>query len=331
MPVTLKDIAKEAGVTAATVSMVINNKPNIGEKTRQKVLDIAKKLNYFPNVVARGLATRKNNAIGVIVPDLASSFVIRVLQGIKSSIRKVDYTIILFDTTGHSSQEDEIYQKVIREGRIDGLIIVGGGSNDESFKFLKEEDIPCVLVARQSKIMDCVFVNQEKCSAEATRYLIGKGHSRIALVKMKRDYENAESRIQGYRTALEQAGLNYDESLIFESPTYDIEGGKSVVNKIIESGKNPTAVFCTAGDMVAVGIVKALKKSVIQVPGQMAVIGYDDLPAAEAIEPALTTVRQPKLEMGDIAINILLDKLLKKQQGSQRVELDGKLIIRESA
>jgi LacI family transcriptional regulator len=137
MPVTLKDIAERAGVTSATVSMVINNKPNISEATRRKVLKIAKELNYYPNVIARGLATRKSNSIGVIVPNLASSFVVRILQGIKSTNRDVDYTVTLFDSVGQKENESQLFQRLARERRIDGAILIGTTVPEEEMKIFR--------------------------------------------------------------------------------------------------------------------------------------------------------------------------------------------------
>jgi LacI family transcriptional regulator len=148
MAITLKDIAQRAGVTSATVSMVINNKPNISEATRKKVLKIAKELSYYPNVIARGLATKKSGSIGVIVPNLASSFVVRILQGIKSTNRDIEYTVQLFDTIGQKESETQLFQRLSRERRIDGAILIGATVSDEELTVFREESVPCIVVAR---------------------------------------------------------------------------------------------------------------------------------------------------------------------------------------
>ena len=141
MPVTLKDIAERANVTTATVSMVINNKPNISEPTRERVLAIARELNYYPNAIARGLATRKSNAVGVIVPNLASSYVVRILQGIKSTNRDIEYTVQLFDTVGQNESEIQLFQRLARERRIDGAIIIGPVCSDDELTVFRDEKV----------------------------------------------------------------------------------------------------------------------------------------------------------------------------------------------
>ena len=200
MPVTLKDIAERAGVTSATVSMVINNKPNISEATRRKVLKIAKELNYYPNVIARGLATRKSNSIGVIVPNLASSFVVRILQGIKSTNRDVDYTVTLFDTVGQKENESQLFQRLARERRIDGAILIGTTVSEDEMKIFRDESVPCIVVARKCDILDSVYVNNEGGAADATDYLISKGHTAIACVICRKQNLPAEEQAERVQT-----------------------------------------------------------------------------------------------------------------------------------
>jgi LacI family transcriptional regulator len=309
MPVTLKDIAKRAGVTSATVSMVINNKPNISGSTRKKVLAIAKELNYYPNVIARGLATRRSNAIGVIVPNLASSFVVRVLQGIKSTNRDLNYTVLLFDTIGQKENESQLFQRLAREGRVDGVIMISSLVTDEDIRIFAQESVPCIVVARKCDTIDSVYVNNEQGAKDATDYLTGKG----------------------YKLSLAAHGLSFKQELVFMVDDDLMGDGAGVYEKIMAVKPAVTAVFVPAGDMVAIGILKEAKRHGVSVPGDLAIVGYDDLPAAEVIEPSLTTVRQPKLEMGDYAINMIVDKIEGRESGLKLKELPTKFIIRESA
>jgi LacI family transcriptional regulator len=331
MSVTLKDIAERAGVTAATVSMVINNKPNISEATRKKVLKIAKELNYYPNVIARGLATRKSNAIGVIVPNLASSFIVRVLQGIKSTNRDVDYTVQLFDTIGQKENESQLFQRLARERRIDGVILINSSVTDEELHVFRDEAVPCVIVARKCDMLDSVFVNNMVGAQDATEYLIGKGHTSIACVYCKKKHLPTQERIDGYRAALQKKGLPISDDLLFEVEDDVMEAGSAVFARIRQHEPKISAIFVPAGDMVAIGIVKEAKKQGLMIPRDLAIVGYDDLPAAEVVEPMLTTVRQPKLEMGDYAINMLVDKLEGRETSIKHKELPTKFIVRESA
>jgi LacI family transcriptional regulator len=331
MPVTLKDIAKRAGVTSATVSMVINNKPNISQTTRKKVLSIAKELNYYPNVIARGLATKRSNAIGVIVPNLASSFVVRVLQGIKSTNRDLNYTVLLFDTIGQKESEAQLFQRLARERRIDGVILISATVTDEELNVFAEESVPGIVVARQCDKIDCVYVNNEQGAKDAVNYLISKGHSVIACVVSAKLGLPMEERLSGYRKSLAEKAIPFRQELVFSVDEDNMNDGAAIFAKLKAIQPAVTAVFVPAGDMVAIGILKEAKKNGLRVPEDLAVVGYDDLPAAEVIEPSLTTVRQPKLEMGDYAINMIVDKIEGREAGLKQKELPTKLIVRESA
>ncbi len=331
MPSTLKDIADRLGVTSATVSMVINNKPNISKATKDKVMAVAKELNYYPNLIARGLATNRTNAIGIIVPNLASSFVIRVMQGIKSSIEEKDYTVLLFDTTGHKESEMDVFNRVVMEGRVDGAIIITANAIDKELKLFSNENKPCILVAQKSSVVDSIYVNNEKSSKEGVLYLIENGHKNIAIVTNLNKPIIMEERINGYKKALTEKKITYNKRMTFSVEDDTISEGKKVASKILASNNTPTAIFCPAGDMAAIGIIKKLRENNISIPKDIAVMGYDDIPSAEVIEPALTTIRQPKLEMGDYAISMMIDKLENKVKGIKHKVLNAKLIVRDSA
>jgi LacI family transcriptional regulator len=331
MGVTLKDIAECAGVTSATVSMVINNKPNISDATRKKVMKIAKELNYYPNVIARGLATRKSNSIGVIVPNLASSFVVRILQGIKSTNRDIDYTVTLFDTVGQKETESQLFQRLARERRIDGAILISASVTDDELKIFGEESVPCIVVARRCELLDSVYVNNIDGAMNATNYLIEKGRRSIACVTSKKINLPTADRLVGYKKAIEQHGIAFSDQLLFEVDDDTIEAGVQIFEEIRKSPAGITAVFFPAGDMAAIGFIKEAKARGLVIPRDYAVVGFDDIPAAEVIEPALTTVRQPKLEMGDYAIGMIVDKIEGRESGIKHKELQTKFIVRESA
>jgi LacI family transcriptional regulator len=330
MAATLKDIARRAGVTAATVSMVINNKAKISNATREKILTIAKELNYYPNITARGLATKKLNAIGVVVPNLASSFVIRILQGIKSTLRDVNYTLLLFDTIGGSETEAELLARVVQQGRVDGIIIISSSLSDDDLKTISTEKLPAIMVAKRSDLLSSIYVDHENASYEAVKYLLDKGHERIAIVTINKTNLSIDQRINGYKRALSSENVSLSEELFFEVTEDNMLDGTYIAPKILNHPRKPTAIFCPAGDMVAIGIVKEYVKRGVKIPDQMAVVGYDDIPAAEVIEPTLTTVRQPKLEMGDNAINMIIDKISGKYELKSKV-MQTKFIIRQSA
>lgn len=331
MAVTLKDIAEKAQVTSATVSMVINNKPNISPETRERVLKIAEELNYYPNAIARGLATNKTNAIGVIVPNLASTYVVRILQGIKSTNKDIDYTVQLFDTIGQKESESQLFQRLAREKRIDGAILIDATGSDEELKKFSNENVPCISIARKSNYLDSVYVNNAQGAADATDYLISQGHTNIACVISTKSNLPTAERLKGFRDSLNYNSISFNDNMIFEVEGDSMSDGEEVFEKIKSANFKPTAIFVPAGDMVAIGIMKKAKKAGMKIPEDLAIIGFDDLPASVVIEPALTTIRQPKLEMGDHAIGLITDKIENKISTQQDIELLTKLIIRESA
>ncbi len=331
MATTLKDVGKRAGVTPATVSMVINNKPNISEQTRRRVLKISKDMDYFPNVIARSLAKKRLNSIAVIVPNLASSFVIRVLQGIKSTNRDIDYTVQLFDTIGQTEDELSLVRRLSRERRIDGAILIGPTATSEELESVVRDTIPCVVVAEQYDHIDSLFVNHSHGASCATRYLCEKGHTRIACVMSENNTRKTSEKYQGFSETLKENGIDAHPSHLFSASSDSMQEGNRIFHELRQKAPDVSAVFVPAGDMVAIGIIKQARKAGIDVPSQLAVVGYDDIPAAEVVEPALTTVRQPKLEMGDHAIDMIIDRIEGRAGELRHEELLPKFIQRESA
>ncbi|MFW5959890.1 MAG: LacI family DNA-binding transcriptional regulator [Chitinivibrionales bacterium] len=329
MGVRLKDIAKRSGFSQATVSMAVNNKKGVSEKTRSKILKISSEMNYHPNAIARGLATMHFNAIGVIVPDLASSYLIRILQGIKSTNRDTSYTVQLFDTLRQNIDETRLFTRLAGEHRIDGAIFIGSSSTDTQFNCMSELDVPTVLVAKRHIEFDCVYSDNVEGAHEAVSYLIGQGHKRIACIYSSKINIPTDDRIQGYYDALNKAGIEPESRYFIKVKNDTMQDGVEAGETVKEL--TATAVFVPAGDMVAIGVIKNLIKSGIRVPEEIAVIGYDDIPAAEVISPTLTTVRQPKLEMGDWAINLVTDRIEDRYAPVIHKKLKSKLIRRESA
>jgi len=253
------------------------------------------------------------------------------LQGIKSTNRDLNYTVLLFDTIGQKESESQLFQRLARERRIDGVILISSTVTDEELNIFSEESVPSIVVARKSTNIDCVYVNNEQGAKDATDYLIGKGHSVIACVTSSKLGLPMDERLSGYKLSLSGHQISYRPELVFNVDDDGMNSGIGVFENIRTLQPAPTAVFVPAGDMVAIGIIKEAKKQGVKVPEQLSVVGYDDLPAAEVIEPSLSTVRQPKLEMGDYAINMIVDKIEGREMGIKQKELPTKFIIRESA
>ena len=227
----------------------------------------------------------------------------------------------------------QLFQRLARERRIDGVILIGTTVADDELRVFRDESVPCVLVARRCDMLSSVYVNNSKGAEDATDYLISKGHRDIACVVCRKQNLPTEERLDGYRASLAKNGVEYRDGLVVEAEDDDMESGAKLFEQLRAAGNSspPSAVFVPAGDMVAIGVVKAAKKAGIAVPSELAVVGYDDIPAAEVIEPTLTTVRQPKLEMGDFAINMIVDAIEGKERSEKQKELQTKFIVRESA
>lgn len=331
MAVTLKDIAERVGVTPATVSMVLNNKPNIGKETRRKVLKVAKELNYYPHAIARGLATRRTYAIGIVVPSLGYHFVSRVLLGIESGIKRFDYSIVLFDALGKKEVEDQIYKRIVREKRVDGAIVVRLDASDETLQEFAREDVPCVVLDKNTPRSNCLFVDDAQAAQQATSYLLEKGHRNIALVHGPLEWPVFRERKRGYQEALDKAGVQFNPTFLCETHEAEVEDGVEATRKLLSVKSRPTAVFCAAGDVVAAGVISELRRNGFAIPDDVAVVGFDDLPIAQVTHPPLTTVRQPYFEMGAESVQILFRRLEGDRRAIERKELPTQLVVRQSA
>jgi LacI family transcriptional regulator len=238
----------------------------------------------------------------------------------------------LFDTLGQKENEAQLFQRLARERRIDGVILISSTVSDEQLQVFAEESVPCILVARNCDFLDSVSVNNSQGAQDATDYLLERGHRAIACICCPRHGPTAQERLAGYKNSLLAHGIAFDPALVFDVADDTMQAGIEVFEQL-RSGKGAeaSAVFVPAGDMVAIGIIKEAKKQGVTVPQKLAVVGYDDLPAAEVIEPTLSTVRQPKLEMGDYAINMIVDKIEGRESTIKHKELQTKFNSRESA
>ncbi len=328
----ITDVAREAGVTPATVSMVINNKPNISQETKEKVWAVIKKLGYYPNFIAKGLATNKTNTIAVIIPDLSSLFALEVLRGIRDRITEDDsiyYNIILFDMISYykSRSLKEIFQRIIGERRADGLIIIGHTIEEEALEILQENELPFILVATNSSKYDCIYSNDRLGAYKAVEYLLKKGYKKIGIIYNKL----VEDRLKGYLEVLKNNDIPINEKYIIEVPSMDLNSGLKLGEKLVEEGFEFDSLFVAANDLTAIGIMKVLLKNGYRIPEDIAIIGYDDIPAAELIVPSLTTIKQPLQELGKEALISIIDKIEGRNKERINLILKPNLIERETA
>lgn len=331
MGVTIKDIARRAGVSIATVSRVINNKSEgVGRETREKILDIVKELNYYPNRIARGLVTKKTNILGLILPDISNPFFPSLARGVEDTASRYGYNMILCNTD-NKKEKEETYISVLKENNVDGILYTSViRQKDKNVKKLLQSKIPFVLLDRSINVRDIpkVFTDGVSGMQQMINYLIENGHRRIAYISGPKSNSSTEQRLKGYRKALGDAGISADHT-IMKDGDYKISSGYKNMLELLDEGGNFSAVAC-ANDLMAVGALEALKDRGIKVPEEMSITGYDDIYIADVTSPKLTTVAQPKYEMGCIAAELLV-KLVQGEEISEReVVLQPSLVIRES-
>ena len=301
MRTTIKDIANYTGLSITTVSLVLNNKPSkISEKTKQKVIEAAKKLNYSPNHLAVGLITKRTQTLGLIVSDISNIFFSILAKGVEKACQKEGWSVMLCNSWNSHERDMELIQLLINKS-VDGIIYCMSSDSDEekadeSYALFKKSNMPFIEIDsdfdRTAK--HNVFFDNEKAGYLATMHLIENGHGRIACITGPKDVECLNGRIKGYRMALEESGIPYDPSIMVEGD-YSMESGIKAVKQLKD--KDFTGIFAF-NDMMAFGAFKGLKGMNIHVPEDISLVGYDDVPLCEILEVPLTTIRQPIYEMG---------------------------------
>jgi len=330
MRVTIKDVAKKVGVTPATVSMVINNNPKISQKTREKVLEAIKEMNYHPNYIGRSLVKGKTNNIGVVASFFASLFALESVRGIEQVLRNTQYNLILYSTRGLEEKEADLLQRIYYERRADGLIIISLKADVNIVEEFKKEGIPVVFIEELVEGAPTVKFNNIKGAFIATEYLIKKGRKNIALVVGDKGL-NAEERVKGYREALNKYGLQYNEDNVINVLNYSFEEGEEILDIILEKDNKIDGVFCGAGDITAIGIMDAAKNKGVRIPEDIGIIGYDDTYVSNLTTPSLTTIRQPIMQMGMRSFEQLLEMLEGKTDSENKIiSFEPELIIRDS-
>jgi len=330
------DVARLAGVSRTTVSLVLNNVPgtNISEETRQRVLAAARKLEYYPHAAARSLASRRSGNIGVVLCQsadrlFADVFLMEVLQGIHSVIRPRGFHILLEAVEDVTSPD--AYFGLVQSRQIDGLIVSGPRSDDTQLPRIQENGFPVVLEGQlPGSELPQVDVDNVGGARLATEYLVSLGHRRIAFISNgPLIYTASRDRLLGYQSVLRDVGLECDESLV-RYGEFSRASGYEAMQSLLQLPERPTAVF-VASDVVAFGAMAALQDANVRIPEEMAVVGFDDVRMAAYVTPPLTSVRLPARELGETAAEILLRLIQGEKAEPQVVLLDTELIIRQSA
>ncbi|MGW6302150.1 LacI family DNA-binding transcriptional regulator [Peribacillus butanolivorans] len=329
--VTLQQVAKHAGVSTSTASLIVRNNPRISEATRKKVLKSMRELGYVYDRIAANLRSQSSDTVGIIITDISNTFFSEFLIGVHDALEEVGYTVLLGTTFDSVTKQDQLLSTML-EHRVGGLILCPvSESTQETINRLNEIDTPFVLAVRELPEVnsDYVGINYPEGARIAVNHLIEKGHKRIAFLGGIRESSTWIERMEGYREALSKAGLEVDESLMIDSaPTR--EGGLEAVFKVLNNPDPPTAIFCFS-DLIAFGVMQGLRMKGL-IPGQdIDIVGFDNVPVAEIYHPPLTTVSSFPQRMGKEAANLLHKKMVNIDHEQQRIILNPELIIRESS
>jgi LacI family transcriptional regulator len=326
--VTIQDVAQAAGVSISTVSRVLNDKDDVAPETYERVQGVIQQLGYTSSLAARSMRSRRTNVIGLIVPDVADSFSIQVMKGVNQAIFELDYDLIIY-TSGsikkRSAAEREQYFVSLLNGSItDGVIIVTPAATSFSTA------APVVTIDPNNEYPDCltIIATNHAGAMAAMEHLIGLGHRRIGFISGRPDLQSAERRLQGYQDALRQANIPLDPDLI-ATGDFSIETGRLCARKLLSLSNPPTAIFA-ANDQSAIGTIEAAWEVGLHVPGDLSVIGFDNIPEAAYFNPALSTVDQFIDRMGHVATEKLINLIRGESLDSSLYKLPTQLVVRDS-
>lgn len=325
---TIRDVAKAAGVHPSTVSRVINGNSSISQETVKKVLSVIKKLNYTPNALARGLKTNKLHTFGMLIPDIANPFFAGLARGVEDAANEHGYNVILCNTDD-CFEKEITYLRLLKERRIEGLILANVKFRDQSIIELEKRNFPYMLLSRNIKGLQKNSISIDNIAGGflATQYLIRLGHKKIGHITGPYNITAAIDRIKGYKKALEYYQIPFNKQYILEGD-FRIKGGYRAMNNYLKLSNPPTAIF-TANDLLAVGAIEAIRENSYDVPHDFSVVGFDNIRLASYLSPPLTTIRQPMIEMGYLAIIKLLERI-KKNVSHENICIKPDLVERKS-
>ena len=330
MATSIKDVAREAGVSIATVSRVLNDIDVVNEETKKKVVDAIKKLGYRPNIVARSLKTQRTKTIGIVVPDISNQVYPEIVRGAEDVANIYDYNVMLCNSDFDLEKEKE-YLRVLKEKMVDGVLYMSSALEDDTVELIDELDLKTVLVETKDKEgkLPSVIIDNVLAEYDATKHIIEKGSKNIAFIGMKINSNNAGvKRFEGYKKALSEANIESNEDLIYLD-SLKVNTGYDGVVSILKKDTKMDGIVC-ASDEIAMGAINALRDNGIKVPKHVNVIGFNDIYSASVFYPKLTTISQPMYDMGSIAMRMLIKLINQKTLEEGHYILSHKLIERDS-
>jgi LacI family transcriptional regulator len=333
MGITIKDIAVKANVAVSTVSRALNDKFDINPKTKERILKIIKDSGYNPNNIARGLVMQKVFTIGLIIPDISNPFFAEVAVGVETRAKKLGYSVIFCNTNN-----DLIGEKAaltIMKGRmVDGLIVSLSNESKNEVESFRETNLPIVQIDRKITGVEYpgVFVDNIKSAYNATKYLIDLGHKKITHFAGDLQTQTGIDRLEGFKKAVKEACIREQDTMVIEGK-YSVDSGKESMRELLKLEYKPTALFA-ASDLQAAGALYVASRAEINVPEDLSIIGHDDIDLSYLVNPNLTTMEQPKKQLGKLAVDLLLKTIGNKSSdriiNEKDIVLNTKLVIRES-
>ncbi|NLA92183.1 MAG: LacI family transcriptional regulator, partial [Spirochaetales bacterium] len=325
MKITIRDIARMTNLSVATVSRVLNNKPDVSDEARELVLSTMKEHNYNPNFMARALTLKKTDSIGLILPEITNPFFPEMAKGVENRAKELNYSVILANLNSDNSSLMETIN-FLKSKQVDGIVIVQW--SQEFAPAIQDDDFPIVAIDREEGKSYVNFDNYGS-GYQATSFLISKGHTEIAHLTGDLDTLSAQKRLAGYKRCLGEYGIAINEQFIVEGD-FSLESGYEGMQQLLKSTTLPTAVFA-ANDMVAIGAYDAITEKGLSVPEDISIVGHDDISFASIVRPKLTTVSVPRYELGVACIDVLHTLLAQKAKEPKTVNLQPELKIRDSA
>lgn len=328
--ITMADVARASGVSVMTVSRVVNHKEGIGEDTRRRVQAMIEQLGYRPSSIARGLVTAHTGTIGLVVPDNTNPFFSELARGVEDIAYTEGYNVFLCNTEEDNERELAVLQS-LEEKRVDGIILCSSRLDEGDFEAALDPQTSVVLVNRliEHHPSGAVTIADAEGASLAVRHLIARGHTAIGYLGGPARSYCGHRRAEGYRAALTEAGIalcsDYEQSCMGT-----VEAGSRAAADLLQNHPEITALFCF-NDLVAIGVLQSCARLGLSVPGDLAIVGFDDIPLASLVTPTLTTCRIPKYSMGSRAMRLLLDRINGCDNDCLNVEIQPELIIRASA
>ncbi len=304
----IRDVARRAGVSTATVSHVLNGTRTVRDETRRRVLAVVRELGYLPNGIARSLTTRRTMTVGVLISNISNIFFAEVIRGIESVLTPAGYSYILCNTDGDAAREQH-YLDLLLAKRVDGLIAAPAAAPWPQLRYFRELGLPVVYIDRTFPSLGgpAITLDNEGGAYAGVRHLIEDGHRRLAILAGLLEMPSMAARLAGYRRALRESGIADHPACVVPS-AHSIEAAVQAALSLLEQPRRPAAIFC-ANNLLAIGALQALRRLRLRCPDDVALLAFDDHPWAVVAAPPLSVVRQPSGEMGQLAARTLLERL----------------------